>query len=334
MKESGYILIGFIAAIILMACAFVGGYFFYGYKNDQAAPPSIAINQPPQAEPAPAIATLYPEGPRSHPTFAEIAAQNSEPQSSAPNSQTYIVSKPSPGDALELMSIAIENRDGALLALLPDTDVKNLRGGERVFLYDADNKPLDALGTIVDLSSYQNDTADGYKTVRISINETGAAVAAAPVTGKIIVQRYLRVQKLPRTALFQKNDYDTHAWEAVRNPDGTFTAHYAVVDVPMVAGQFFVASPDHNSQDLFILNPDSSLQEGQVIRAQEKPYSEQEQEQELRILVRIEAQERAAASLAGTTSGNSCGPALSTTEDFIRKIIDKANADVAAQSRP
>ncbi|PZQ44625.1 MAG: hypothetical protein DI551_09760 [Micavibrio aeruginosavorus] len=249
------------------------------------------------------------------------------------NFNTYDVSPASRGLSIQTVDIDIQPRGNIAFLMMDKADAAEIKTGQKILLYDQGGMLIDTLGEITAVTLGINQF-DGKVTIQMKLNGDDKVAVDNVVRGRIVVDRVSDAIRLPLSALAKDKKNEPHVWEAVENSDGTHTAYYKSVIIPVTTYDFFVIKPQKHFGNLFILNPDEKLQEGQKINVNKMLYAGPPQTDDMRIESLMETRARARLSemrekaiAAGTlkpeepgTATAGCPQAPSETKDFIGKI--------------
>lgn len=200
-----------------------------------------------------------------------------------PNHNTYEISPPSRGVMLETFPIEIVPHGYATNVTLPARDGADIKTGQRVFLYREDGILLDSLGEVKEIKRQ----ADDMINVSIDLSHNTELDANKIAKGKIILSREKDVPRLPYAALLRNEKAETYIWEVVENSDGTHTAYYKRANVVGGNDLVFVINAGVTSSNVFILNPDSALRDGQKINVRKYMYKPPSQNEDQRIIALV-----------------------------------------------
>lgn len=198
------------------------------------------------------------------------------------NHNTYEISPPSRGTMLDTFAIDIIPEGYAANVTLPAADGADIKTGQRVFLYREDGVLLDSLGEIKAITQDA-----GTINVRIDLSHNTEIAADKIAKGKIIISREKDVARLPYSALMRNEKAENYIWEVVENSDGTHTAFYKRANVVGGNDVVFVINPGMASSNVFILNPDGALRDGQKINVREYMYKPPSQNEDQRIIAHV-----------------------------------------------
>ena len=258
------------------------------------------------------------------------------------NHNTYEISPPSRGVMLDTFPVNIVPEGAAANVTLPSREASDIKTGQKVFLYREDGVLLDTLGEVTAITK-----ASDTITARIDLSHNPEISPTRIAKGKIILNREKDVPRLPYSALLRNEKAENHIWEVVENSDGTHTAYYKRADVVGGNDVVFAINPGMTSSNVFILNPDGELRDGQKINVREYMYKPPSQNEDLRIMAHVARRNSeyksaemgrantarnaaARAAAAGTpqmgmgsgmaAAGPGCPQPQSTTQSFIDKI--------------
>jgi hypothetical protein len=251
----------------------------------------------------------------------------------APNHNTYEVSPPNRGLLLDTYPVEITPEGPVALVKVPAKEAADVKTGQKVFLYRADGLLLDSLGEVIGIDQGSGKDAD-FITVRIDIEDNPDVAPEKVAKGKIIVNREQDASRLPYSALLRNEKGETYIWEAEENQDGTYTAYYKRVNVTGGNDVVFTIVPSMMTSNLFILNPDGNLRDGQKINVNKFLYQAPSQYEDQRIAMISEQRKRhlqmnasaenAAYNSAQQAPSAGCPQPPDTTQAFIKKIQSMA----------
>lgn len=198
------------------------------------------------------------------------------------NHNTYEISPPSRGVMLDTFPIDIVPQGYSASVTVPAGIGADIKTGQRVFLYRDDGVLLDSLGEVKAIEP-QADTIN----VRIDLSHNTEIPSDTIAKGKIIISREKDVPRLPYSALLRNEKAENYIWEVVKNSDGTHTAFYKRANVIGGNDLVFVINQGMTSSNVFILNPDGALHDGQKINVREYMYKPPSQNEDQRILAHV-----------------------------------------------
>lgn len=243
MKKSATMMSGFAAGLILVVVGFSIGLYTNKVMNSagQKPPPSTTS--------------------RNH---------------TGPDDETYnidvlkpvlamAVSPPSQGRANITIPVTFQDVFAQQAFVILDiNEAKNIKPGQKILLYDKDNQLLPAAGTITSTNIGMGDGMHDSIIVHISLG----AHDAPPHHGKIVIEAIPQSYRLPLTALSYTDDGRPFLWEAIRdkNDDDIYkTKSNFVTNLRVVDDLFFVMDRPAYTSNLFLLNPEGKITEGQSI---------------------------------------------------------------------
>ena len=190
------------------------------------------------------------------------------------NLTLYTLSPPSRGVFIEKISTPLSVREnGVAYIVLEEEQAKGIRSGQNVILYDAQNQILNATGQVIS-SAYGTDSNSDKITADIKVQTAWNVPRETVARGDIIVQREAGAARLPFIALqTDPSDKKEYVWESVRDYDGSHKAYKKPATVTRRNNEMVVIDVPYTSSNVFILNPDKNLQDGQKINAVEVFYS-------------------------------------------------------------
>ncbi len=270
-------------------------------------------------------------------TGTYLSRENTVTQTTAPASEkiepnftTYDISPASRGAVIITVDVALNVTDDMGYATLTQQEAAEVKTGQRVLLY---NTHGDILGKFGAVETVTVDPANGHVNITIKPDKDKAVPNDLVTRGKIITGDISNAPRLPLAALVEK-DGTPHIWEVSANEDGTNSAYFKPADVVRKTDSFIVINEDPNSSNMFVLNPDSALRDGQAINVKKILYAGPELTEEGRVMVmikkrqRILVEENTKSFLRMSTpvisqplpTINSCNPHAKITTDFINKI--------------
>ncbi len=324
MITSSRILLGTIVAFVIVV---LGAAFGFQIKQKSSSMPSSSVTRE----------TLKADMPANH--------------------NTYEISPPSRGVMLDTYPVDIVPEGTAANITLSARDASDIKTGQRVFLYREDGILLDTLGEVTAVTQDA-----GMITVRIDLSHNLEIPLDKIAKGKIIISREKDVARLPYSALLRNEKAENYIWEVAENSDGTHTAYYKRANVVGGNDVVFAINPGLTSSNVFILNPDAALRDGQKVNVREYMYKPPSQNEDQRIIAHVarrnaevKSQQTGLANLnrrppsmgaasglppqTGTGSGiTAMGPGCpqppGATQVFIDKIKVLSNQGAAASAQP
>jgi len=194
-----------------------------------------------------------------------IAPGKSAPKNVAPNSGIYDVSPPSIGVTLSMYDIDVKPVGNVSFMPLPKKETERVKEGQKILFYDASAVQIETLGEVTKVSP-GTDQMEDYNMVHILLNGDSAVPASSIAKGRIIVGRDANTQRLPLTALVKNDKGEPFVWEITDNGNGTASVALVPANVVTTTYEYFVIAQDHPSTNIYILNPDEKLQDGQTIK--------------------------------------------------------------------
>lgn len=200
-----------------------------------------------------------------------VAARSVDPSDSSPNFNTYDISPPSRGALLETLDIPLVPVQNGADVILEKTNAAAIRTGQRVLLYDAGNTLLETLGTVSLMD--EGRAPPGKILIHLDLNGDRDVSVESVVRGRIVTGRKSDVQRLPLTALVKDGTGLPYLWETHKNEDGTRTVYYKRATVTALTDEFVVIDQPSPGDNIYVLNPDSALRDGQKINTRETLFS-------------------------------------------------------------
>jgi hypothetical protein len=292
---SSRILIGTIVAFVVMVAGFAVGLNFYESKNSSK---------------------------ETHFTSSTEATDNT----AEANNTIYEISPPSLGLMLETYTINL-SPDGSIARIeIPLSDLVKIRPGQKVFLYDKNGELKDSLGSIIGAAPY-GDVA----MVEIDLRDNPDVSPLDIARAKIILDRNQNAFRLPFSSLSRNEKGETFVWEVSEDIGGRNTVKYKPIEILASNDAIFTIQIDPQSSNLFILNPDANLRDGQEINVRKFLYQAPSQYEDARIASVVERRKFQIAGLkeietvapaieqsSGDTS--SCAQSSTAAQDFINKV--------------
>jgi hypothetical protein len=199
-------------------------------------------------------------------TQATPAAVSSAPQKDSQN--VYEISPPSRGPWIKVISVDIKPENDKARVSLSDEDSNNITVGQNVLLYDDAGMLMEILGRVENISK----GPDGFS-AEIALNGDDEFPSAPATRGEIVVQKENDAQRLPLSAVVEDRDGKSYVWEVTESEDGTMNARRVDANILDATTQFLVIAQPLGTSNVFILNPDNALRDGQVINARKKLFS-------------------------------------------------------------
>lgn len=308
MTTTRRILIGTIVALVVIGAGFTAGLRFHDSRN------SLRPAQP-------------------------LAEKDTgiKDASSAGNNATYEISPPSHGLMLETYVINISSTGRIARVEIPAPDAEKIKTGQKVFLYDQNGEILDSMGTIVGVMPSGN-----FALLEIDLLHNPDVSPQNVSRGKIIVDRNMNAFRLPFSALSRNEKGETFVWEAAPNSSGTHSVKYKKIELQASNDNVFAIQLDQQSSNIFILNPDSNLRDGQKVNVRKFLYKPPSQYEDARIASVVERRMRqveslqqiAAATAQNSGMSSSCAQSSNAAQDFIDKIKTITEAEQPSSTSP
>lgn len=252
------------------------------------------------------------------------------PEKIKPNFNTYDISPTSRGAVLIAVDVTFNVADDNAIASLSQTDATDVKTGQRVLLYNTHGDILEKLGTVEKVAV---DGMNGRVNITVKLDQDKVVANDLVTKAKIVTGDIPNAPRLPLTALIEKDGVH-YIWEVSTNQDGTHSAYFKPVDISRKTESFIVINESTGSSNIFVLNPDAALRDGQTINVNKILYAGPELTEEGRVMVMIKKRQRILVdeetkSLLRinmpvrplpTPSINSCNPQAKITSDFIMKI--------------
>lgn len=297
-----------LAGIVALA-AVIGGVFvgFYFYKHNQSTA-SVALS----SAPSPVIPA-------------------------APNTNIYDISPPSRGAFSKTLPVDLTDIQNNLAkASLDNAKSGDIKVGQHVILYRADGMFLEIIGTVASIEK-------NFVTIAIAADREHPASQVA--RGEIVLGSQKSAQRLPLSSIVQDQQGKDVLWEVLNNQDGTQTAKQRQANIVARTYDFIVIDPEEYVSNVYVLNPDDALADGQKIQTRTMLYAAPAETAEMRVLKAIDDRRPrnaadpykgpipesrcalAAAANTGTagTAQSSCGQSTDALSDFIQKIRQNTN---------
>lgn len=270
--------------------------------------------------------------------IAPVATTSAPVQS---NERIYRVSPPSIGNGLIIYDLpALTFKDGLYLKKISkkEADSAGLQKGQEVLLYDKDGKLLDAMAEITALGENFGDT-DERSTLIVSFTQPGITPEFMVSRGAIITGKDQDLCRLPQSAVILDNGTNK-IWEAHEDGAGQYQARLVPLPVVKTESDFVVIGMMPASSNLFILNPDEHLEEGQTIQTETTLYAGpgltidygvkdrlDEIAQTYSTMASVNRERQRRLSRVGV-KGGSCGLPVGTAERFINTVKMRSSAPV------
>lgn len=191
---------------------------------------------------------------------------------SAPNTNVYTISAPSRGRANFSIPIVFDNLSGTLgIAYLKKTDAAGVSTDKNILLFDADGNVMDGIGKITDIAEGTGMLTDyiGVSYIITNLPEK----SPPPARGEIVIDSISQAKRLPRSALLQNED-GYYLWEVVsRQGNHATVSRHKIALAHVINDDFFIFEQQKHGSNLYILNPNSALEDGQNIAIRETLYS-------------------------------------------------------------
>lgn len=198
-----------------------------------------------------------------------VIAQKENP---APNLKIYTASPPSQGRAYIATPITFENIFAShAVVMMEKKGAAEILPGQKILLYGADGALLDAVGIIDAIEDGKGENKDS-KIIRITLNPLPDGKFPAPVRGEIVTNDMPQTHRLPVTALQTDKDGNSYIWEAITQ-NGRRIAKKRAVNGLAKPGAYFIMNRPEYISNVYILNPDDALRDGQVIKIEQTLYS-------------------------------------------------------------
>lgn len=298
MTTTRRILIGTIVAMVVIAAGFAAGLGFHEKRH-------IFKNAAPQKQPA-------------------ESAVNA-------NTATYEISPPSLGLMLDTYAVNIASEGPFARIEVPGADGEKIKTGQKVFLFDQNGEMLDSMATVMGIMPSDNVTF-----VEIDLRNNPDVPPSAIARGKIIVGRNLDAFRLPYSALARNEKGETFVWEVTGDVNGESVAKFKPIEIKSGNDTVFSIQPDQRSSNLFILNPDANLRDGQKVNVRKFLYTPPSPYEDARIESIVESRIRqirdqqelfaldllppSPAGEQSQTPSSSCAQSGNAAQDFIDKI--------------
>lgn len=308
------ILIGTIVALVVVTAGFVAGLHFHEKRN--FFKPATLISQSPPEKNAPLA-----------------------------NMITYEISPPSLGVMLETYAVNITPNGNIARIELPTVDAEKIKTGQKVFLFDQNGEMLNSMGTVMGIMPSGN-----FTLVELNLRNNPDVWPGAVTRGKIIIDRNPNAFRLPYSALSRNEGGETFVWEVTNDANGTYTVKYKPVEIKSTNDAVFSIQTDHQSSNLFILNPDTNLRNGQTINVRKFLYKPPSQLEDARIQSIVEKRikqiedkkvlpelDPVPVGDGGDTSGageGACEQSGNAAQDFINKVRTLSEAPPQSAESP
>lgn len=255
-----------------------------------------------------------------------------------PNFNTYDVSPPSRATTLDTKEIIINPVGNTAFVLLPKAEAENIKTGQKILLYTAENVLLETLGE-VSAVTVGTDQLDGFVTVHMTLQSDDKVDATEARHGRIVLKRVPNSARLPLSALVRDDDEnEPYVWTAVNNTDGTINAYRKRAQIIATTYDYFVIQPQGTDSGLYILNPDKDLEDGQTINTRRMLYAAPPEKDDFHIealmadrrrerMARLSAEaaatkgpETSSEPAAAPGGSNSCAAPPNAAKEFMDKV--------------
>ena len=265
--------------------------------------------------------------------FNDVSPSSSPPQKPAkPNHSTYDISPPSRGAAIKTLSVPVKPTENTANVILKAEEAAMVKTGQRILLYDTNEALIEMLGEVAAITENGDDTV----TIKMNFDGDSTIPSSLATRGEIVIGRETAAQRIPKSAIVMDGGLP-YLWEIAANSDGTHSVYFKRANVTMETEDFIVIDNAAPGSNLFVLNPDKKLEDGQKINVRKALYAGPAQTADQAIAMAVydrrmnQTYERAMdAARAGRSSGASnssgCGQAPDITADFIAKIKSLAPA--------
>ncbi|MFA5592363.1 MAG: hypothetical protein WC989_03515 [Micavibrio sp.] len=305
---------GMIVLLAVIACGIAVGSFMRAY---QGGDDGLRRAAPPQAE----------NSGNGQPSF---------------NPNIYDVSPPNRGAHSTLLPVTLTRDGGGMTATARlGAEEGALVGLARpVILYKENGVQINILGEVVAID--REDGGSGF-IVTVGLTDDDHAAGSKAVRGDIVVARDSAAQRLPLSVLVKDAGGDEFLWEAVKDSGGQSKAVRHRANILARTYDYVVIHQPDMVSNVYILNPDSALEDGQEIYTNLKHYSAPKETPDARIAREVDertprditdpyrgppieiecaAEREAAAAGAGAGGGTACasGATGDALQDFINKI--------------
>jgi len=311
--KSRQILTGLAFTVVLLITGFFCGMHFNQQRSSPPEAPTLA-NQAAPAPPSPVI-----------------------------NNTAYQASPPSKGHAYRSTVVPLENiGNHAAIVYLKKDQANGVAAGQPVLLYDKANLRLNIIGKVTSVAQGREKFSD-IAAVTIAIADTPETPARKIASGEIIIEEFSSVDRLPLSALQKNADGTPYVWEIITQPDGSMkTAKRDLQSALVVNGNFFVMKNDNYVSDLYLLNPDASVQDAQPITVSRTLYQAPDvgnpediamMREDAMSSYRYEMQQLPLINQihAGNVGVGGCPTPPKITADFIAKVKSLADQDTAGK---
>lgn len=188
------------------------------------------------------------------------------------NTNIYTISAPSRGRANFSIPITFDNLSGTTgTAFLKQGEAKDISNDKNILLFDADGNVMDGIGKITAITQGTGMLADyiGVSYVITNLPEK----SPMPTRGEIVIDSVSQAKRLPRSALLQNED-GYYLWEVfLQEGNQAKASRHKVAVAHIINDDFFIFENQEHDSNVYILNPDSALEDGQNIGIREALYS-------------------------------------------------------------
>lgn len=313
MITRNHILIGIVAALAVIGGLLVGLYFHNQNTISRPTDSSVAQTAP----------------------IAKIEK----------NSNLYDISPPSRGSFSETISIDLQSvNQNQASAIIPSERAGQIKTGQNVLLYRADGMLLEIMGGITSI-----EPADDKTSLSMIINADAEHPATQATRGEIIIANNNSAQRLPLSSLSTDADGNNLLWEVLKNTDGTQSVKSQKANVVSRTYDFIVIEQPDFTSNVYVLNPDTTLADGQEIQTRTVLYAAPAETAEMKVLRAIDdrtpriagdpykgpipdspcAIAAANPENSGSPASPACGQSTDALTDFIQKIRQNTRADAA-----
>lgn len=251
------------------------------------------------------------------------------------NTHAYVAISPHRGYAHRTLDIDILSQQGGkLITHIPLSQAMYIEPGQPAFLYN-DKAELLAFPAKVEKTSHTDETPSGTITVDIAFSSLPNLPPEKIVAAQIVIASFDTVERLPLTAVQKDDKGQPFIWEAIRHQDGTYRAKHRKLERAIEADwETLVYKSRENVSDIYIVNPDKALMDGQTISVTEQAFKAPDFLNPSRIesahaakLARYEMikndqqaiKELSTLNAGSNACGTSCGNA-GASQDFIARI--------------
>ncbi len=194
----------------------------------------------------------------------------SAPEGANSNIKRFLVSPPSIGVAPETVDTPVSFRVGMANIVLTADQAAKVRVGQKALLYDADGKMLDALADVVTVQPHEPGAGESPVSIVMIVSLNNAYAQSVFKSARILVGRDDVSLRLPESAVVHGEDGTARMWMV----DQESKAQPVDIDVlDRLEGAVVFARRTSAFGNLYILNPDASLKQGQRISVEETAYA-------------------------------------------------------------